>query len=202
MYGDSPTALAGPPDFQIDLQLIDSLMELSPSIPHDAPHPSFTETTFNTLLSKSNRVEAPGFDNTTSYLFHLAPKNVKHLLYQISSHFINNPVPKQWLTARIFLICKKHDPHDPVNCRPIALPQTIYKILAGNAYGALTFYATKNQLLHHYQYGGIPNHRTTDHILTMISNISLHPNIYHLYLDRNKAFDSVHPQALWPILQK
>ena len=39
----------------------------------------------------------------------------------------------------------------------------------------MTFYATKNNLLHHSQYGGIPNHRTTDHIFTMISNISPTP---------------------------
>ena len=59
---------------------------------------------------------------------------------------------------------------------------------------------TKYNLLHHSQYGGIPNHRTTDHIFTMISNISLHPDIYHLYLDLNKAFNSVPHQALWQIL--
>ena len=34
----------------------------------------------------------------------------------------------------------------------------------------------------------------------MISNISLHPDIYHLYLDLNKAFNSVPHQALWQIL--
>ena len=34
----------------------------------------------------------------------------------------------------------------------------------------------------------------------MISNISLHPDIYHLYLDLNKASSSVPHQALWQIL--
>ena len=101
--GQCLTALGGPPDFQIEPQLIDSLMELSPSIPQDAPHPEFTEIFFNTLLSNSNPVKAPGFDNTNLYLFHLAPKHIKSLLFHVCSHFITNPIPKQWLTARIFL---------------------------------------------------------------------------------------------------
>ena len=62
--GQCLTDLGGPPDFQIEPQLINSLMELSPSIPQDAPHPNFTETFFNTLLSNSNPVKAPGFDDT------------------------------------------------------------------------------------------------------------------------------------------
>ena len=188
------------PDFQMEPQLINSLIELSPSIPQDAPHPNFTETFCNTLLSNSNPVKAPGFDNTNLYLFHLAPKHIKSLLFHICSHFITNPIPKQWLTARIFRLHKKHDPHNPINYTPIALLQTIYKILASYAATALTFYATKYNLLHHSEYGGIPDLRTTDHILTVISNISLHRDIYHLYLDLNKAFNSVPHQALWQIL--
>ena len=34
----------------------------------------------------------------------------------------------------------------------------------------------------------------------MISNLSIHPNLYHLYLDLNKAFNSVPLAALWRIL--
>ena len=34
----------------------------------------------------------------------------------------------------------------------------------------------------------------------MISNISLHPDIYPLYLELNNAFNSVSPQAQWQIL--
>ena len=34
----------------------------------------------------------------------------------------------------------------------------------------------------------------------MIANLSLHPDMYHLYLDLNKAFNSVPHRALWQIL--
>ena len=198
--GQCLTSLGGPTDFQTDPQLIDSLMQDSPKISSNAPQPQFTESFFNTLLSDSNPTKAPGFDNTNLYLFHIAPSHIKHLLFLVCNYFITHPEPRQWLTARIFLLYKKGDPHEPINYRPIALLKTIYKILASYAATSLTFYATQYKLLHHTQYGGIPNHRTTDHIYSMISNISLHPDIYHLYLDLNKAFNSVPHSALWQIL--
>ena len=34
----------------------------------------------------------------------------------------------------------------------------------------------------------------------MISNLYIHPKLYHLYLDLNKAFNSVPHEALWRIL--
>ena len=34
----------------------------------------------------------------------------------------------------------------------------------------------------------------------MIVNLSLHPDMYHLYLDLNKAFNSVPHRALWQIV--
>ena len=34
----------------------------------------------------------------------------------------------------------------------------------------------------------------------MIFIFSIHPNLYHLYLDLNKAFNSVPHEALWRIL--
>ena len=36
--------------------------------------------------------------------------------------------------------------------------------------------------------------------LSMTANISIHPDIYHLYLNLNEAFNSIPHNALWHIL--
>ena len=36
----------------------------------------------------------------------------------------------------------------------------------------------------------------------MMANLSLHPDMYHLYLDLHKAFNSVPHRALWQIVSK
>ena len=166
----------------------------------DAPLPHFTRDFFNLLLSSAKPHTAPGFDDTSLYLFSISPPDIQTYIYSLCSLLIADHIPFHWLKAKNFLLYKNGDPHNPTNYRPIALLNTLYKIIASYGAHTLTYYATTYHLTNNTEYSGLPNHRTTDHIYTMIANLSLHPDMYHLYLDLNKAFNSVPHRALWQIL--
>ena len=197
--GHTLSSLGGPPDFNIDPAFIDTLMTNSPKLPNDAPQPHFTGDFVNLLLSHAKPHTAPGFVETSLHLFSICPSRHPNLHLQLMFPPYHRHIPFDWLKAKIFLLYKNSDPHNPINYRPIALLNTLYKILASYGAHTLTYYATTYHLTNNTQYGGLPNHRTTDHIYT-IANLSLHADMYHLYLDLNKAFNSVPHQALWQIL--
>ena len=71
--GYALSSLGGPPDFDTDPAFIDTLMTNSPKIPKDAPQPHFTRDFFNLLLSNAKPHTAPGFDDTSLYLFSICP---------------------------------------------------------------------------------------------------------------------------------
>ena len=96
-----------------------------------------------------------------------------------------------------FLLYKKGDPHEPTSYKIIAVLNTPYKILASCGAITLIYYTMKYRFTNPTQCRGLPNHRTTDHIYSMIANLSIHPDIDHLYLDLNKAFNSIFHNALW-----
>ena len=199
--GETFATLGGPKDFNIDPNVIDELMANSPSIPADHQSPSFTKDFFDNILASANPTTAPGLDETNFFLFHISPPHIKHFLFSACSYLIHNPIPNQWLRAKVIPLFKKGDPQIPSNYRPISLLTSIYKVLASYATHVITFLTLEHSLLSSSPFGGLPNHRCTDHIFSMISNLSTDPDLYHLYLDLNKAFNSVPHQALFQILR-
>ena len=145
------SSLGGPPDFNTDPAFIDPLMTNSPKIPNDAPQPHFTRDFFNLLLSHAKPHTAPGFDKTSLYPFSIYPPDIQTYIYSLRSLLITDHIPFHWLKANIFLLYKKGDPHNPINYRPIALLNTLYKIIASYGAHTLTYYATAYQLTNNTQ---------------------------------------------------
>ena len=58
----------------------------------------------------------------------------------------------------------------------------------------------QHNLLHPSQYGARPGHRPHDHIYLLQAHTHFHQSAYHLYIDFNKAFNSVPLPALWCLL--
>ena len=198
--GESLISLGGPPSFHIDTSFIDKVMTNSSKLPDDAPHSHFTRQFFDHLLSNAKPYTTPGLDDTSPYLFSIVPHNIQTVFYNLCSTLITTNIPFHWLKAKMLLLHKRREPHLPINYPPITLLNSIYKILASYGASTLTYYSTTYKLTNNTQYGGLPNHRTTDHIFSMIANLSLHPDIYHLYLDLNKTYKSVPHNALCKIL--
>ena len=134
--GHTPSSLKDPPEFNKNPAFIDTLMTNPPKIPNDAPQPHFTRDFFNLLLSHEKPHIAPGFDETSLYLFSICPPDIQTYIYSLCSLLITGHIPFHWLKAKMFLLYKKGDPHNPINYRPIALLNTLYKIIA--SYGAHT----------------------------------------------------------------
>ena len=183
--GESLISLGGPPSYDIDTSFIDKMMTNSPKLPNNVPHSKFTRESFDHLLTNAKPYTAPGFDDTSLYLLSLVPHNIQTLNYNLCSTLITTNIPFHWVKAKIFLLYKKGDAHLPTNHRPITLLNFIYKMLASYGASTLTYYSTTYRLTNNTRYAGLLNHRTTDHIFSMIANLSLHPDIYHLYLDLN-----------------
>ena len=101
--GHTLSSHGGHPDFDTDPAFIDTLMTNSPKIPNDAPQPHFTRDVFNLLLSNAKAHTAPGFDETSLYLFSIRPPNIQTYIYSLCSLLITDVIPFHWLKAKMFL---------------------------------------------------------------------------------------------------
>ena len=68
-----------------------------------------------------------------AYTFWAAPGSVQHFIWKVCNLHVSSPISPKWLKADISLLYKKGDPKLPSNYRPIALLNTIYKVIATHA---------------------------------------------------------------------
>ena len=111
-------------------------------------------------------------------------------------------MPEKWLEANVILLFKKGDVTNPVNYRPIALLNSVYKIIATHANRELLTAAIKHSIIHPTQFGGLPNRRCQDHIFNLLSTFRESVGSYSLYIDFNKAFNSVLHTTLFTVLSR
>ena len=111
-------------------------------------------------------------------------------------------MPEKWLKAHIILLFKKGDVTNPVNYRPIALLNSVYKIIATHANRGLLTAAIEHSIIHATQFSGLPNRRCQDHIFNLLTTFRESVSSYSLYIDFNRAFNSVPHTTLFTVLSR
>jgi len=113
-------------------------------------------------------------------------------------------IPEDWRTALVCPIYKKNDPLECNNYRGIALLNTTYKVLSYCILDRIK--PISEGILGDYQGGFRPNRSTTDLIFTIRQIFQkmweFDKEVYTLFVDFEKAYDSIHRPTLFKILKE
>ena len=116
--------------------------------------------------------------------------------------YLHQPLPEKWLEANIILLFKKGHVMRLVNYRPIALLNSIYKVIATHVDRELLAAAIKHSIRHPTQLEGLPNRRCQEHIFNLLSKFRESTGSYSLYIKLNKAFNSFPHTSLLTVLAR
>ena len=97
---------------------------------------------------------------------------------------------------------KRVTKQDPAQYRPIALQNSMYKILDGCIKLSLEKHDTTYQIIHKNQGGFKKKEGTTEHLYIAQNMFSYNKHLYCAFLDLQKAYDSVWREALFKKLEK
>ena len=196
--------LGGPLHYEPSAHTAEKLLQHTPQCPLTTaitPRPEISWHSLTSYLHSCKPSKAVGGDSTNGYLFHISPEPVKRFLLSVCNLHLTNDMPDEWLEANVVLLYKKGPTHDPVNYRPITLLNTLYRIAATHAAKHLYEISSFYGLIHKTQFRGLPNRRCSDHIFQLLAKYQNCPASYSLYIDFNKAFNSVLHGSLFKTLE-
>lgn len=163
--------------------------------------------TFQDVLKSLHNWKAPGTDHIHNYFY----KKITHihpLLFNFVNNFIKNPnmLPEYITTGITYMLPK--DPEDlsnPAKFRPITCLQTIYKIITSCLTRIIYLHSENNKILVEQQKGcrkysqGCKEQLTIDAIILKIVQ-KKKQDLYSMYIDYKKAYDSVPHSWLLKVL--
>jgi len=165
------------------------------------PEPSAFEVELTIEKLKSHK--SPGIDQIPADLIKAWGSTIcgeKHKL--IISIWNKEELPEEWNESIIVPIYKKGDKTDCNNYRSISLLPTTYKILSNILLSRLIPYA--EEIMGDHQCGFRRNRSTTDHIFCnrqiLEKEWEHNEAVYQLFIDFEKAYDSVRREILYNIL--
>ena len=205
VFGDTLLHLGGHQDYAPPQDFVDEVLSHSPRCPVSAKNdhiPPVTWQEFLNHLKHSKPPKAGGPDKTNNYILALCPEPIQSFSRSILNRFLHSPLAPHWLCVKICLLYEKGDPFSASNYRPIALLNCIYKLLTNFACKHLRVQDFAHDILSEIQHGGLPGHQCADHLYHLKALYAKSKKSYSLFIDFNKAFNSVPHGTLWTVLER
>ena len=133
IFGSTLQHLGGDPSYRPPPGFVDEVLAYSPSCPALAALEAIPYVSWNVFaahLKHSKPSKSGGGDRTDNNHLHLAPEPIETFSSRVLNRFLSSPMPHHWLGSYICLLYKCGDPYQAANYRPIALLNTVYKLVA------------------------------------------------------------------------
>ena len=153
------------------------------------------------IINSLNSNKAHGEDGFTPWLIKEFKLPLCHPLeYIFNLSLTTGTVPNSLKTAKVVPLFKKGDVFTMSNYRPISLLSIFNKILEKIVYVRVHQFLVKNNVLYKFQFGFRKHHSTAlalvDVIDSCYKNIDAGNKVLGIYLDLQKAFDTVNYDIL------
>ena len=153
-----------------------------------------SETELSQALAKCKE-SSPGADNITySMLKHCHSSLHSAILELFNKIYSTGTFPQAWRSSIVIPIAKPNkDPQSPTNYRPIALTNTLCKLMEKIVNARLMWVLESRNLITPEQAGFRKNRSTTDHLVqietTLKTNLSRKLHTIAVFFDLTKAYD-------------
>ena len=153
------------------------------------------------IIANFPNKKSPGLDGFTPKLLKEVGNDVVHpLTYIFNLSFSKGVVPDYLKQSKVIPLYKKGNRDVPGNYRPISLLSIFDKIMEKLMYNRLYSYLNNKKFFYSYQFGFRKKYSTTLALIEVIDNIYSHIDKHEftigIYLDLQKAFDSVNHEIL------
>ena len=131
-----------------------------------------------------------------------------YLVVLFNKIYDSSTFPREWATAIIVPIFKKGNPDNPHNYRGISLLNIVSKVFTSVMTARIYSWSESYGKIRFEQAGFRRQYSTIDHIFTLRQIISnaiygdKRKKIYCIFVDYQKAFDTVKRTVVWGILEK
>ena len=165
-----------------------------------------TPDNIRSKLASLNPSSAPGPDGIHPRIL----RETSHVICIPLALFFNRvletgAIPHEWKLGRVVPIFKKGDKKDPRNYRPVSLTSVPCKVLESLVRDRLVAHLTDSHLLSVTQHGFRPKRSCNTQLIEVLEDwsaaVESHCPVDVVYLDFQKAFDSVPHQRLLHKLQ-